>query len=98
MYILRLTYDRSVTTREANTGLIRHAIKEFNWERAFSNTSVNEKVDIFNKTILNILSNFISNEKKKEKKSEVLIQTKPVVMTTSVYVCLKYVVIPFVNL
>ena len=68
MYILRLTYDRSGTTREANTGLIRHAIKEFNWERAFSNTSVNEKVDIFNKTILNILSNFISNEKKKRKK------------------------------
>ena len=43
--------------REANTGLIR-AIKEFNWERAFLNTSVNEKVDIFNRTILNILSNF----------------------------------------
>ena len=48
--------------REANTGLIRRAIKEFNWERAFSNTSVNEKVDIFNRTILNILSNFIPHE------------------------------------
>ena len=31
--------------REANTRLIRRAIKEFNWERAFSNTNVN---DIFN--------------------------------------------------
>ena len=48
--------------REANTGLIRRAIKEFNWERAFSNTSVNEKVNIFNRTILNILSNFILHE------------------------------------
>ena len=48
--------------REANTELIRRAIKEFNWERAFSNTSVNEKGDIFNRTILNILSNFIPHE------------------------------------
>ena len=48
--------------REANTGLIRRAIKEFNWERAFSNTSVNEKVDIFNRTVLDILSNFIPHE------------------------------------
>ena len=48
--------------REANTGLIRRVIKEFNWERAFSNTSVNEKVDIFHRTILNILSNFIPHE------------------------------------
>ena len=48
--------------REANTRLIRCAIKEFNWERAFSNTNVNEKVDIFNRTILNILSNFILHE------------------------------------
>ena len=47
---------------EEKTRLIRRAIKEFNWERAFSNTSVNEKVDIFNRTILNILSNFIPHE------------------------------------
>ena len=33
--------------REANTGLIRRAIKEFNWVKAFSNTSVYEKVDVF---------------------------------------------------
>ena len=48
--------------REANTRPIRRAIKGFNWERAFLNTSVNEKVDIFNITILNILSNFIPHE------------------------------------
>ena len=48
--------------RETNKGLIRQAIKEVNWERASSNTSVNEKVDIFNRTIFNILSNFIPHE------------------------------------
>ena len=48
--------------RKANTGLIRRAIKEVNWERTFSNTSVNEKGDIFNGTILNILRNFIPHE------------------------------------
>ena len=48
--------------REANARLIRRAIKEFNWQRAFSNTNVNQKVDIFNRTILNILSNFIPHE------------------------------------
>ena len=45
--------------REANTGLIRRATKESYWERVFTNTSVNEKV---NRTILNILSNFILHE------------------------------------
>ena len=48
--------------RKANTGLIRCAIKSFNWERVFSNTSANEKVDIFNRTILNIISIFIAHE------------------------------------
>ena len=48
--------------RETNTRLIRRVIKEFNWERAFSNTNVNEKVDVFSRTILNILSNFIPHE------------------------------------
>ena len=45
--------------KDANTELIRRAINEFNWQRAFLNTNVNEKVDIFNSTILNIFSNFI---------------------------------------
>ena len=55
---LRETYHY----REGNKGLIRCAIKEFNWERALSNTSANGKVDIFNRAILNILSNFIPHE------------------------------------
>ena len=45
--------------REANTGLIRRAIKEFNWERAFS---LMKKLIFFNRTILNILSNFIPHK------------------------------------
>ena len=48
--------------REASTEFIGRAIKEFSWARAFLNTSVNGKVDIFNGTILNILSNFIPHE------------------------------------
>ena len=45
-----------------HTELIRRAINEFQWQRAFLNTNVNEKVNIFNSTILNILSNFIPHE------------------------------------
>ena len=38
--------------REAMTGLLSCAIKEFIWERTFSKTSINEKVDIFNRIVL----------------------------------------------
>ena len=48
--------------QDANTELIRQAINEFNWQRVFLNTNVNEKMDIFKSTILNILSNFIPQE------------------------------------
>ena len=48
--------------KQANTELIRRAITDFNWDRAFPNTNVNEKVSIFSNTILNILSNFIPHE------------------------------------
>ena len=48
--------------KQANTELIRRAITDFNWDRAFLNTNVNEKVSIFSNTILNILSNFIPHE------------------------------------
>ena len=48
--------------KQANTELIRRAITDFNWDRAFLNTNVNEKVSIFSSTILNILSNFIPRE------------------------------------
>ena len=45
-----------------NTELIKRAIEKFVWQRAFLNTSVNEKVVIFNNTVLNILSKFIPHE------------------------------------
>ena len=50
--------------KEANADLIKRAISNFNWERAFSNNNANnnEKVSLFNKTILNILNNYILHE------------------------------------
>ena len=48
--------------KDANSELIRRAINEFNWQRSFLSTNVNEKVDTFNSTILNILSNFIPHK------------------------------------
>ena len=48
--------------KEANADLIKGAISNFNWEKAFSDTNINEKVSLFNKTILNILNNYIPHE------------------------------------
>ena len=45
--------------QDANTDLIRRPIDMFDWDRAFVNTNVIEKVFILSKTILNIFSNFI---------------------------------------
>ena len=44
------------------TELIRRAVHEFNWQRAFSNLNINERISFFNKTILNIVSHFIPHE------------------------------------
>ena len=46
----------------ANTKFMKWAINGSNWQKAFLNINVNEKVDIFNNTILNILSNLIPHE------------------------------------
>ena len=48
--------------KEANADLIKQAISNFNWEKACSNTNINEKLSLFNKTILNILNNCIPYE------------------------------------
>ena len=45
--------------QEADSILIRRAIHEFNWKRALSNLNVDEQVTVFNRTILNIMKNFI---------------------------------------
>ena len=52
-------FKRSLAFIEAKTDLIRRA---FNWERAFSNTNVNEKVSIVSKSVLNALSKFTPHE------------------------------------
>ena len=48
--------------KEVKAALIRRALSDFNWERAFSNTNGNEKMCIFNKSVLNVLSYFIPHE------------------------------------
>ena len=56
-------YSREVCQyKDANTELIKRAMEKFDWQRAFLNTSVNEKVTVFNNTVLNIVSNFIIHE------------------------------------
>ena len=57
------TYKREIWHHEkANVDHIRRSIDEFSWERCFANTSVNNKVHMFNKTIKNIMSNYIPHE------------------------------------
>ena len=57
------SYEREVWHyQEADSILIRRAIHEFNWKRALSNLNVDEQVTVFNRTILNIMKNFIPHE------------------------------------
>ena len=48
--------------QDSNVDLIRRSINKFDWDRGFVNKHVDEKVLIFNKTVLNVLSNFIPHE------------------------------------
>ena len=48
--------------QKANTDQIRKAIEQFSWDRSFKNLDVNEMVFLFNRTIKNILSNYIPHE------------------------------------
>ena len=48
--------------QDSNAELIRPSINDFNWDRAFANEYVDQKVVIFNETVLNVLSNFIPHE------------------------------------
>ena len=52
----KLNYEK------ANFDHIRRSIDEFSWEKCFANTSVNNKIHMFNKTIKNIMSNYIPHE------------------------------------
>ena len=51
-----------MTFEKANIDDIRRSVDEFSWERCFANTSVNNKVHMFNKTIKNIMSNYIPHK------------------------------------
>ena len=56
-------YEREVWNfKKANTGHIKRAINGFLWERSIAYLNINDKVYLFNKTIKNILSNFIPHE------------------------------------
>ena len=47
---------------KANVDHIKRSIDEFSWQKCFANTSVNNKVHMFNKTIKNTMSNYIPHE------------------------------------
>ena len=51
-----------VLRTKGTTELTRTAVHEFNWQRAFSNLNIQERISFFNKTILNIALNFIPHE------------------------------------
>ena len=58
-----LPYEREIWEHgQGNTELIWREVHEFNWQRAFNNLNINERVSFFNKSILNIVSNFIPHE------------------------------------
>ena len=47
---------------DSNLDLIKRSINEFDWIRPFAHKHVDEKLSIFNKTVINILSNCIIHE------------------------------------
>ena len=51
--------------KKANTEDIQRAISAFNWDMAFQNKGINDKIKILNETLLNIFNNFISNKMSK---------------------------------
>ena len=56
-------YEREVWHfKKANVDHIKKAINGFQWEKSFQNMKVNDMVQLFNKTIKNILLNFIPHE------------------------------------
>ena len=58
------TYVREFWDNEkANIEHIKKAISNFDWNKAFENLSVDEKVDFLHKTLLNIFRNSIPNKK-----------------------------------
>ena len=57
------SYERKVWDyQEVDAICISWVIHEFSWKRTLSNLNVDEQVSVFNRTILNILKNFIPYE------------------------------------
>ena len=59
VYYVREVWDYN----KANVENIKKAVSNFNWNRAFENLSVDEKVELLNETLLNIFRNCIPNKK-----------------------------------
>ena len=58
-----LPYEREIWHyQKVTTGQIRKAIQQFSWDSSFKKLDVNEMVFSFNRTIKNILSNYIAHE------------------------------------
>ena len=56
-------YEREIWHyQHANVDQIQRAIELFSLENSFRNLDINEMVSLFNKTIKNILSNYIHHE------------------------------------
>ena len=47
----------------ANAENIQKAVRDFDWEKAFGNLSIDRKVDLLNETLLNIFRSYIPNKK-----------------------------------
>ena len=58
----RLINGRFGTNKHAKTDLIKRSIEDFDWHNAFRNLNVNDQVECFNTTLLNIFKNFIPHE------------------------------------
>ena len=54
----RLIWDYNKT----DTQLLNCTIETFNWEKLLEDKNVNDQLHLFNKTMLNIFHNFISNK------------------------------------
>ena len=48
---------------KANSIMIQRAASQFDWEKAFSNQSIDSKIEIFNEVLLNIFSNYCPSKK-----------------------------------
>ena len=48
--------------KKSNNGAVKRAIELVNWNFLFSHSNVHEQVVIFNQTLMNIFSNYISNK------------------------------------